>query len=438
MKIRVQNLSVALALLALSTFNSQLSTTFAQGTAFTYQGQLQNNGSPASGTYNLTFSLFNTDTSSVAVAGPVTNNGVIVTNGLFTVLIDFGPGVFTGQTNWLEISVATNGVSTFTTLTPRQELTPTPYAIYAENASGLSGTLSASQLTSIGNTNGDASDNFFVGQSGNSTMSGYYNTADGDAALVSNTTGIANTANGAVALLLNTNGSYNVADGAFAMNINTSGSGNVAVGYYALGLNTNGSGNIALGDQAGNNITSGNDNIDIGNAGVAGDNSIIRIGDGQSQTFIAGVINGNGGGLSSLNAANLTGPVPASSLTSVPVGSLTGTIPQSNLGIANSYTPTIGDGTYNFSTSTQDGYYVIVGNLVYFEIWLKWTSKGSATSTSSLRISLPFTMASERVGFSLAYLVGFTFSNELTAGANNGASYILLYNLFEFGGVTLE
>ena len=109
MKIRVQNLSVALALLALSTFNSQLSTTFAQGTAFTYQGQLQNNGSPASGTYNLTFSLFNTDTSSVAVAGPVTNNGVIVTNGLFTVLIDFGPGVFTGQTNWLEISVATNG-----------------------------------------------------------------------------------------------------------------------------------------------------------------------------------------------------------------------------------------------------------------------------------------------------------------------------------------
>ena len=313
-------------------------------------------------------------------------------------------------------------------------MTPTPYAIYAENASGLSGTLSASQLTSIGNTNGDASDNFFVGQSGNSTMSGYYNTADGDAALVSNTTGIANTANGAVALLLNTNGSYNVADGAFAMNINTSGSGNVAVGYYALGLNTNGSGNIALGDQAGNNITSGNDNIDIGNAGVAGDNSIIRIGDGQSQTFIAGVINGNGGGLSSLNAANLTGPVPASSLTSVPVGSLTGTIPQSNLGIANSYTPTIGDGTYNFSTSTQDGYYVIVGNLVYFEIWLKWTSKGSATSTSSLRISLPFTMASERVGFSLAYLVGFTFSNELTAGANNGASYILLYNLSNSGG----
>ena len=37
----------------------------AQGTAFTYQGQLQNNGSPASGIYNLTFALFNTNTTGV-------------------------------------------------------------------------------------------------------------------------------------------------------------------------------------------------------------------------------------------------------------------------------------------------------------------------------------------------------------------------------------
>ncbi len=289
--------------------------------------------------------------------------------------------------------------------------------IYAENASGLSGTLSAAQLTSIGNTNGEASDNFFVGPSGNSTMSGYYNTAEGDGAFVSNTNGIANTADGALALLLNTSGSYNVADGAFAMNIDTNGYGNVAVGYDALGLDASGSYNIALGDQAGNGITNGSYNIDIGNAGVAGDNNIIRIGNGQSQAFIAGVINGNGGGLTSLNAANLAG-----------------TIPQSNLGTADSYSPTIGDGTDNFTMSIQDGYYVLVGNLVYFEIRLDWTSKGSAISTSSLRISLPFTVASERVGFSLAYLTGFTFNNQLTAGANNGASYLLLYNLSNSGG----
>jgi hypothetical protein len=122
---------------------------FAQGTAFTYQGQLQNNGSPASGTYNLTFTLFATNTTGVAIAGPVTNSAVAVTNGLFTVTIDFGSGVFTGATDWLQIGVETNGASSFTALTPRQELTPTPYAIYAEgaNAAGLSGTIPAANFS---------------------------------------------------------------------------------------------------------------------------------------------------------------------------------------------------------------------------------------------------------------------------------------------------
>ena len=135
----------------------------AQGTAFTYQGQLQNNGSPASGTYNLTFSLFNISSGGSVVAGPVTTNGVIVTNGLFTVLVDFGPGVFTGQTNWLAIGVETNGVSSFTTLNPRQELTPTPYAILANTASNLLGTLPAAQLSGtvpLARLSGISSDQF--------------------------------------------------------------------------------------------------------------------------------------------------------------------------------------------------------------------------------------------------------------------------------------
>ena len=158
MKTELHHLFLTLALLALSTLNSQLSTAFAQGTAFTYQGRLINNTNPASGTYNLTFSLFNTSASGVAIAGPVTNNAVVITNGLFTVTIDFGPGVFTGQTNWLQIGVETNGVSTFTVLTPRQQLTPTPYAIYAEsaNAAALSGTVPLAQLPGAVVTNNNA------------------------------------------------------------------------------------------------------------------------------------------------------------------------------------------------------------------------------------------------------------------------------------------
>jgi len=171
MKKQIKHLVLALALLALSTLNSQLSTVFAQGTAFTYQGQLQNNGSPASGTYNLTFSLFNTNITGVPIAGPVTNNAVIVTNGLFTVLIDFGPGVFTGATNWLQIGVETNGVSSFTSLTPRQELTPTPYAIYAENATMLAnGTAIGAGSGNAISTSG-ATDSFIGGGSANGVLS---------------------------------------------------------------------------------------------------------------------------------------------------------------------------------------------------------------------------------------------------------------------------
>ena len=251
-------------LLLTSLFTAVAFSASAQGTAFSYQGQLQNNGSPASGTYNLTFSLFNTNTSGVPVAGPVTNNAVAVTNGLFTVLIDFGPGAFTGQTNWLGIAVETNGVNTFTTLAPRQQLTPVPYAIYAESASGLSGTLSASQLTSIGNTN-SGQGNFFVGPSGNSVMSGSYNTANGDYALSANGSGAYNTANGFGALSYNTSGSFNTANGLAALVYNTSGWYNTADGDGALYNNTSGNNNTANGFEALYNNTSGSLNTASGN-----------------------------------------------------------------------------------------------------------------------------------------------------------------------------
>ena len=335
MKTKFHRLFSALVLLALSTLNVQFSAAFAQGTAFTYQGQLQNNGSPASGTYNLTFSLFNTNTTGVAVGGPVTNNAVFITNGLFTVLIDFGPGVFTGATNWLQIGVETNGVSSFTPLTPRQQLTPTPYAIYAENSGNLSGTLPASQLISIGNTN-DSYDNFFVGPSGNSTMSGTFNTANGVDALHSNTSGSDNTANGRAALYNNRDGIENTAEGVQALNSNTNGAyntangyqalfsntggfftgfGNTAVGYQALYANTTGTANIALGYAAGYNVTTGSANIEIGNAGKASDSGVIRIGTNgnQTATFIAGISGTTVSGSAVIvNASGQLGVAPSS------------------------------------------------------------------------------------------------------------------------------
>jgi hypothetical protein len=118
----------------------------AQGTAFTYQGSLHNNGAPANGLYDITFSIFGASSGGSAIAGPVTNAATGVTNGLFTVTLDFGSTPFGGNSRWLEIGVRTNGGVAFATLSPRQELTPTPYAIFAGTASNLNGIVSSAQI----------------------------------------------------------------------------------------------------------------------------------------------------------------------------------------------------------------------------------------------------------------------------------------------------
>ena len=119
---------------------------FAQGTAFSYQGRLNDGGNPANGTYDLRFALYDsTNSPGVLIAGPLTNSAAGVTNGLFTVTLDFGTNVFTGQDCWLEIAVRTNGdVGDFSVLSPRQKLTSAPYATRAAN---FSGAVSDSQLS---------------------------------------------------------------------------------------------------------------------------------------------------------------------------------------------------------------------------------------------------------------------------------------------------
>jgi len=133
----------------LSTLNAQLSTCSAQGTAFLYQGRLNDGGNPAGGIYDLRFTIYDsTNIPGNVIAGPLTNSATAVSNGLFTVTLDFGPGVFTGLDRWLDIGVRTNGsLNAYTVLVPRQHLTPVPYAIFATTASNLSGSLPASQLS---------------------------------------------------------------------------------------------------------------------------------------------------------------------------------------------------------------------------------------------------------------------------------------------------
>lgn len=107
---------------------------FGQGTAFLYQGFLNDSGHPASGTYDLTFTLYDSLNPPGDVLGAtVTNLGTGVSNGLFDATLDFG-SVFDGNGRWLEIGVRTNGATNFVILNPRQPVLPAPYAIYAGSA----------------------------------------------------------------------------------------------------------------------------------------------------------------------------------------------------------------------------------------------------------------------------------------------------------------
>src|SRR5579883_407948 len=119
----------------------------AQGTAITYQGNLVSGGAPANGAYDLTFGLYPSN-SGVPPAGTVlTNLSVPVSNGLFTVMLDFGSAFNNGGAYWLEIGVRPSGTTNpFTVLSPRQPVTPTPYAITAAN---LTGALTAGNLAGI-------------------------------------------------------------------------------------------------------------------------------------------------------------------------------------------------------------------------------------------------------------------------------------------------
>src|SRR5688500_10934535 len=127
----MKNITTALALFA------SAHVAFGQGTAFTYQGRLNDGASPATGIYDVRFTIYDALAGGAAVSSVVTNAATSVSNGLFTVALDFGADVFTGEARWLEIGVRTNGGGAFTTLDPRQEITSTPYAVTAGNLTGV-------------------------------------------------------------------------------------------------------------------------------------------------------------------------------------------------------------------------------------------------------------------------------------------------------------
>src|SRR2546423_7902372 len=132
--------ATALALLLAAT------SAFAQTSGLTYQGRLTDGGTAANGNYDLQFGLFDSLSGGTQVGSTQTLNTVAVSNGVFTVSLDFGASSFPGANRFLEISARPAGGS-FTLLTPRPQVTSTPYAIRSANASSADTATNATNAT---------------------------------------------------------------------------------------------------------------------------------------------------------------------------------------------------------------------------------------------------------------------------------------------------
>ncbi|MHC4676764.1 MAG: autotransporter outer membrane beta-barrel domain-containing protein, partial [Planctomycetota bacterium] len=125
-------LTILVLVLGLVVCTTEVSEAAPMGTAFTYQGRLMDANSAADELYDFQFKLYDEPGGGSQLGSDVNNPDVDVIDGYFTVELDFGSGVFDGNAVWLEIGVRPgdqNDPNAYTTLIPRQEVTPVPYAL---------------------------------------------------------------------------------------------------------------------------------------------------------------------------------------------------------------------------------------------------------------------------------------------------------------------
>jgi hypothetical protein len=111
-----------------------------------YQGRLTDSGgNPLSGTYTMSFKLYETSTGGTALR--TDTQSVTVTDGLFSTPINLGTSSFDGRALWLGIKVGSDPE-----MTPRQELRPVPYALSLRPGAGIIGSVSYGPMLYVRNT----------------------------------------------------------------------------------------------------------------------------------------------------------------------------------------------------------------------------------------------------------------------------------------------
>lgn len=313
------NLSIAILIAAVSVT--------AQSTAFIYQGSLNNSGQPANGNFDFEFKLFDTASGGAQQGSTLQRNNVAVAGGIFAVPLDFGAAGFPGTNRFLEIAVRGQGTSSFTVLSPRQPVAPTPYALRsssaavadsavnagsAQNAINAQTASNAQTAQNALNLGGTPAGQFVLGN--DPRLSDQRNPLPGNANYIQNTTTqqagtnfnitgngtaggtltgniVSATTNFSIggARVLASPGSFNFFAGNLSGNSNTTGTGNAFFGVNAGVFNTTGGNNTFAGFEAGRNNNAGANNSyfgkDAGRNGTTGnDNSFFGNDAGQTNT----------------------------------------------------------------------------------------------------------------------------------------------------------
>jgi len=243
------------------------------GSGFTYQGRLTVSNNPANGQFDLRFTLFDALTGGNQIGPQISVTNQTVTDGLFTVVLDFGPTAFAGDARYLQLEVRQAGGGTYTLLSPRQSLTGTPYALGLRPGTVVDGgtpgaTLSLINSTSQGTGLSGTADNGSTakgvyGQSVNG-YGGYFQSTSGDGLYAYGADGIdatgtasdgsgvrgmdnnGTTARGILGISTGGSGVYGTSSTGYGGNFSsTSGTGVTVTGgngTYSLGTASNGAG----------------------------------------------------------------------------------------------------------------------------------------------------------------------------------------------------
>ncbi len=385
-----------LAILVLSF--ASFTTTFAQTSAFTFQGKLNHGGTPTSSTFDMQFKLFDALGAGNQVGTTETITNVQTTAGIFTVQLDFGSTAFSGAERFIEIGISPAGQNDFTMLAPRQKINSVPYSVQSLNATDSSnlGGIAADQYVQTSDTRlSDAriplqgsnhyvqdntntpqpSVNFNIGGTGTASIlnattqfnlggvkmfaaTGPFNDFAGINLAFTNTfagegaghntvpdpnsglnPGKFNTFVGANAGKVNTTATQNAFFGAFSGRATTQGSRNAFFGSFAGNSNTTGSSNSYFGQAAGFNSTTAFNNAFFGSG------SGVQNTTGESNAFFgasAGDSNNTGLGNTAVGASSDVG---SGNLTNATAIGYQAVVTQSNSLVLGQVSTRVGIGT---------------------------------------------------------------------------------------------